>query len=1074
MTPQRFLLALAAAFLAPMSGGLALAADVWTFDFGTPASKARPGFTKVTKASIFAPGKGHGFELVDGLLEKDHSKAYWWERKVHPTNPRLAKAGPARMTSYSTCDFVEGTADNAFLLAVPDGEYEVWAVASDPAEVPPFFEIHANGELKHRVRLGRQAFVFMEPFRARAKAGTLRIDLRSQHGWLLSALVVGTPGDEVLGKTIADMERDIFFEYPEHLKNWKQVKQTSLHPPPTLTAEEQARGYAVFARDYTTKVYPFTNPRRREIDGPLTAFATPGEFEPATAAVYPLKDLGAVEVSVSDFATTDGARIPRAAVKMGIVRCWRQRKEGGTGAVSYYGIDPELIEPPEGRRQLVKAGETKQWWFTVRVPADAKPGRYRAQVTFRPANAPSVRKEWRLLVLPFKLTRPKDRHWGTWFDQFPPMRGLRGPVRRGRNTPAETDRLARLEMQDYRDHGFDVAILPASYSIRVSEADGGFSYDISGLRKQMDYLKLLGGQSVVPITLEYLCRRLEYRYADEPKDKHVAGTFSTKARDAIVGLVRHLEAERQRSDWPQFLYMPIDEPANNKTENRMIFGAKVLEMVQSVPGAQTGCTITARGVQQLGKRINTRLYAYGHVSRETARRDATQGFPYWYYRNGIMYGSSTVLSRNYTGFEFLRSGAECATGWGFTSYHANPYNDLDGRHRDWSVVLPGADGPIPTIYWELCREGVDDARYVATLQSRISRLGELDPQAVARAQAVLKPLLDSQAEPLTEPGAFHRHRWQLAREILNLTGTTDLAPPLAFIPTVSASQLKAKIQANVIENPSFENEPQPDGLPGWPYPHDDPYTKLTGKPTGAISVSDELAHDGNRSLKWDFRKSAGKGSKYGNSSYLIINVQVAKEVTQSLRGKRVQIGMWVRLGGGNKRAPGMKLRMFGTRDGKYGYLSGVECRGGIEDAAVWNRYEAEGFILPGTEKLDIHIFSRIPKDPKIRDETVFYLDEISLRPFTPVPVTLTSPLDEVYTGEPLTWHVSVAEQQPVTVALLRGAKVLQQDAVAGAPEPQDGHFPTEKLAPGVYRLRATAQGKTAWRDVIVATDPFAW
>jgi len=67
----------------------------------------------------------------------------------------------------------------------------------------------------------------------------------------------------------------------------------------------------------------------------------------------------------------------------------------------------------------------------------------------RPEKAPPTALEWRLLVLPFHLSRPTDKHWGTWFDSFPPVGGLYGPARRGRDTPEEVDRLARADMADF-------------------------------------------------------------------------------------------------------------------------------------------------------------------------------------------------------------------------------------------------------------------------------------------------------------------------------------------------------------------------------------------------------------------------------------------------------------------------------------------------------------------------------------------------------------------------------------------------------------------------------------------------
>ena len=73
--------------------------------------------------------------------------------------------------------------------------------------------------------------------------------------------------------------------------------------------------------------------------------------------------------------------------------------------------------------------------------------------------------------------------------------------------------------------------------------------------------------------------------------------------------------------------------------------------------------------------------------------------------------------------------------WGFAATQANPHNDFDGGHKDWNVIFPGVDRPTPTIYWELCREGVDDCRYLATLQQQIRQAkerGQLGAAQLAR------------------------------------------------------------------------------------------------------------------------------------------------------------------------------------------------------------------------------------------------------------------------------------------------------------------------------------------------------
>ena len=358
-------------------------------------------------------------------------------------------------------------------------------------------------------------------------------------------------------------------------------------------------------------------------------------------------------------------KIAREQVSVGAVRCWPQRVNG-TGGSGEYRVVPEMIEPPVGRACRVQAGQVKQWWLTVRVPPDAPAGRYRMSLTVRPEKAPPCVLEWRLLVLPFQLSRPADKHWGTWLDHFPPVGGLYGTGAARRNLPAEADRLGREDIADYRDHGFDLVLLNYYFGLKENP-DGTFTYDLSTLPQDLERLKPLGSAAPVVICFEYTCREWEYRYA-EPGKKHVPGTFSAKARQAIVGLVQYIQDEAQRRGWPRLFYFPIDEPGNNKTENRYRFAENVLDLVHEVPGCQTAVTVTADCVRRLGERVDGRIFAYGYYNRDKVMQESKQGHPFWYYENGMFYGHSTLASRGLTGFQFLRSGAEVATAWGFVGH----------------------------------------------------------------------------------------------------------------------------------------------------------------------------------------------------------------------------------------------------------------------------------------------------------------------------------------------------------------------------------------------------------------------
>jgi hypothetical protein len=784
----------------------------------------------------------------------------------------------------------------------------------------------------------------------------------------------------------------------------------------------------VFPADYTEQIVPAYIPARTAIGKPLTGFATPGEFEPGTLCVSAQEELGNVAVELSDFVGEKGqSRIARENVSVGVVRCWPQRVSG-SGGTGEYRVVPEMIEPPVGRACRVQAGQVKQWWLTVHVPHDTPAGRYRMSLTVRPEKAPPTVLEWRLLVLPFSLSRPADKHWGALLGGFPWAGALEGPERRGRNVPAEVDRLTRADVADYGDHGFDLVLMNYYFDVKENP-DGTFTYGLSTLPQDLEYLRPLGSSAPMVICFEYTCRDLEYRFA-EPGKKHVPGTFSPKARQAIVGLVRHIRDEARRRAWPKIYYYPIDEPGNNKTENRYLFAENVLDFVHKVPGCQTAITVTADCVRRLGDHVDLRIYAYGYYSRDQVLQEARQGHPFWYYENGMFYAHSTLASRGYTGFEFLRSGAEVATAWGFSSINANPYNDFDGGHKDWNVIFSGLDGPVPTIYWELCREGVDDCRYVVTLQRQIRQAKEQGKTEPAqRAERVLEPLLAADAPPIDNPRAFGRYRWRIAREILNLLGDRELALP--FPAVIDNPRRQDKVGPNLVENPSFEDPPQADGLPSGRYYIG--YPKGKEKPVGALRVTDEVAHSGRFSLKWDLSKIADAESVRAESRWLTVNVGVSSDTVKSLRGKRFKVGYWLRLGSGTT-VPGMGLR----QNVKEGQGEAFYYRGGVEDPAVWNHFKTEGRFSNDLESMDIHTWCTIP-EAELAKKCFFYIDDVSLEVIEEPPLAISTPLDEYCVGEPIPWTASTASSSGrIKVALLVGERSVADPTGQARPD-EDSH-----------------------------------
>ncbi len=107
----------------------------------------------------------------------------------------------------------------------------------------------------------------------------------------------------------------------------------SAAPQPVLSEVERRRGYLVFQRPITEPVFAETHPLPNERVEQLTAFATPGEFEPVTLSVYPVRDL-------VDFTVEIGGL--RSALCIGVEL--RARDE----AAIRYRADPVAAVSPSG------------------------------------------------------------------------------------------------------------------------------------------------------------------------------------------------------------------------------------------------------------------------------------------------------------------------------------------------------------------------------------------------------------------------------------------------------------------------------------------------------------------------------------------------------------------------------------------------------------------------------------------------------------------------------------------------------------------------------------------------------
>ena len=167
---------------------------------------------------------------------------------------------------------------------------------------------------------------------------------------------------------------------------------------------------------------------------------------------------------------------------------------------------------------------------------------------------------------------------------------------------------------------------------------------------------------------------------------------------------------------------------------------------------------------------------------EILQRSKDEKTEFWCYPNHTSgENDHTVVAggRMTYGFGLWRSGFRALVPWIFGSRSANPFNYTDGPYSDF-MNRETVDGDvIPITAWEAYREGIDDHRYIYTLEQLIKKLeNSSDRNAkilVKEAQRDLKFVWDAirvqqkyKYDISWDNAEFDVYRWILARHILKL------------------------------------------------------------------------------------------------------------------------------------------------------------------------------------------------------------------------------------------------------------------------------------------------------------------
>jgi len=730
----------------------------WAFDFGPKDSPSFAQFYVADQTCGYRKERGFGWiPYKDGqpVVESNFGPASATVPGLGERD-RAAKGAAGIDALYRdfvmSCQYYHTQVRQTFALDVPNGKYRIMTMHGDVQYGKPgkqSFWIEAEGQKVVPEIVLPESLCGDVVFEATVADGQLDLTFDSadpepaSRGFILDGLVVvpmTTPAEAAfadkrikLVQAAIQRERDEYFA-----RTFKEVPYVETATMVAPTAEDQARGFVAWTPSWMTLIHPNSVPTAEDVKRPLTSFATPGEYEPVVVALKALRELKGVTLTVGELQGPGGSKLPAAAWEVRTVTCWPQRK--GSSWTTEYQVMPELLEP--ARPLDVKADVAQEWWLTIKVPEDARPGEYRGPVTLQTADGKQWQTTLQFRVLPFKLGEAERVVGMYWRDER-----VKGE-------------LLDAQVRDMVAHG--MRGVTVNQAVEISAVDGKLVVDTTKLAALLRRLRALGLRGPVPYNTNHT----------SAIKRALPGADLAEAYPQVIA-----EIEKVSNDPTalKLLHYPVDEIGGD--DKRGEVAHDLCALIAKVPGATS--YITVNNYASGEKWGDTFDIWCGNIDYTVAQEQKLLASGKRYMRYGSSYVNDCRRSRNNCGFGFFERPAEAMYFWHYQAYNANPFNDLDGDARDWCAVYPGRDGTlIPTMDWESHREGIDDLRYVATLKRLAAKAeqGEAGQKPAAeRALAELQAVLNTDdtitqtlwAESLTHD-QYNELRWRLAEQIVEL------------------------------------------------------------------------------------------------------------------------------------------------------------------------------------------------------------------------------------------------------------------------------------------------------------------
>ncbi len=470
------------------------------------------------------------------------------------------------------------------------------------------------------------------------------------------------------------------------------------------TSRDQSVGYILFSRSPLEYVFPESRPKKSEVMNHVAIQVTRNEFEPVTFSIYPLQNLGTVEISVTDLKGDKGTI---SKDKIGVAYVEMVQETIGLPEGKFRNL-PTIIRP--GDQINIEAGKCQRFWLTIRIDDHVSPGTYKGKIAVRPQHGLKTFLPLEVTVVPISLEDiPSVDYFMMMTYEFTEL-----TMPWSGQEKKEIYKSACNILKDYKRHGMTTLCLHSPF-VLITKEDGTPNLEdiFAALRAARD----VGFRRPIIWYMGHLIQTSKPRHPGS-----ILGFDREVQLSRLEYLVRTVTRYSQDNGCPEVIFLPIDEPGDCYQDFRNRRHKITPLLLRTIKESGAKNMLTTCDYKQF-KPVD--YLCCGEMKKEDLDAAHDGGSVYWLYENDVTTKClSPAYARYIYGYYTWMNRIDGMSSWTFqNTQNASGFPmKADDSGRDVYLAYPDPNGPLATLKWEAIREGIDDHKLVYQLVKRIQKL----------------------------------------------------------------------------------------------------------------------------------------------------------------------------------------------------------------------------------------------------------------------------------------------------------------------------------------------------------------